>query len=127
MTDMRRINLTRKSKPLHVEAPGCIVNITPGLTDQQGRPVVHISVGADGDRYAGDVPWWINGEKGNAGHGLRVVRGEGSAPEAGEVRALKALLLRVLNCAEMSQDDMEPETAALIEEIEEAVGDEARA
>jgi hypothetical protein len=44
---IRRISVGRRSKMLHIEGPGCIINITPGLEDRAGRPVVHIEVIAD--------------------------------------------------------------------------------
>jgi len=73
-TDMKRINMNRKSRMLHIEGPGFIVNIDSTLTDSQGRTVCHIDVSADGSRYAGNPEWWINGEKGNAGLGLCIIR-----------------------------------------------------
>lgn len=71
---MRTVSLTRKSGMLHIEAPGCIVNITPGLTDTEGRAVVNVSVSADGNRYAGDPEWWVDGQRGNDGIGLRIIQ-----------------------------------------------------
>jgi hypothetical protein len=71
---MRTINLTRKSPMLHVEAPGCVVNIHPALTDTEGRSVVNVSVSADGNRYAGQAEWWIDGTRGDDGRGLRIIQ-----------------------------------------------------
>jgi hypothetical protein len=70
---MRTVSLTRRSKPLHIEAPGCIVNIVPGLTDAEGRRVVSVEIRADGKRYAGEIPWWIDGKSGEDYLRLRVV------------------------------------------------------
>lgn len=70
----RTISLTRKSSLLHIEAPGCIVNINPTLTDNEGRAVVNVSVTADGNRYAGDPEWWVDGQRGNDGVGLRIIQ-----------------------------------------------------
>jgi hypothetical protein len=67
-------NERSRDKLLHIEAPGCIINIHVGLTDNTGRSVTAISINADGDRYSGDPAWWIDGEKGNAGVGVRVVQ-----------------------------------------------------
>ena len=44
---------------LHVEAPGCIINIETTHTDDEGRPFVRVEVMADRDRYAGDPEWWL--------------------------------------------------------------------
>lgn len=70
----RNVSLTRKSGLLHIEAPGCIVNIDPQLTDSEGRHVVHVSVAADGNRYAGEPEWWVDGLRGNDGVGLRIIQ-----------------------------------------------------
>lgn len=40
---------------LHVEAPGCIVNIHIGLTTMDGQEVTAVSVKCD--RYAGEPKW----------------------------------------------------------------------
>lgn len=82
MTDMKTVRLTRRSKILHVEAPGCIINISPYLDDKEGRPVVHISIAADGDRYKGDPQWWVNGEAGAAGYALRIIQTNAPAAPA---------------------------------------------
>jgi hypothetical protein len=42
-----------KGKLLHVEAPGCTVNIRVGLHDADGRDVTSVEVLADGERFAG--------------------------------------------------------------------------
>lgn len=63
-----------KYKVLHVEAPGCVINIQVGLTDGGGRAVTNISVTAS--QYAGEAPWFIDGGGVlEAKHfGLRVIR-----------------------------------------------------
>lgn len=94
MSDMKTVRLARKSKMLHIEAPGCIVNITPGLTDVNGRMICRVDVNANGDRYAGDPQWWVEGEAGNRGLGLRVIQTD--TPAAPESTALADTLHRVL-------------------------------
>ena len=42
-------------KLLHVEAPGCIVNIRTGLTDSEGRSVTSVSILCD--QYPGEPAW----------------------------------------------------------------------
>lgn len=78
---MKTISLSSRSrdKNLHIEAPGCIINIQFGLTDTEGRDVTFISVSADGNRYSGDPCWWLEGVEGKDGMGIRVVR-EGTKP-----------------------------------------------
>lgn len=49
MTDRKRINVTSRSQPLHIEAPGCIVNITHGLRDSDGREVTSVEILCDAD------------------------------------------------------------------------------
>ena len=36
---------------LHIEAPGCIINITPRMTNTEGQPVTSIEVIPDRDRF----------------------------------------------------------------------------
>ena len=74
MATMKRISLTDKSPLLHVEAPGCVIHIQPGLRDAEGRAVVRIDVTTDGDRVAGEVPWWLDGEVGKRSVVLRAVQ-----------------------------------------------------
>ena len=62
-----------------IEVPGGIINITTGLIDSNGSAVTHISISADGNRYAGNPEWWVNGETGNDGIGLRLVRTTGNS------------------------------------------------
>lgn len=72
---MKRISHTTRSRDpiLHIEAPGAIVNITVGLTDIHGQSVTHVEIIADGDRFSRS-PWWVNGEVGNLGQGMRVIQ-----------------------------------------------------
>ncbi len=86
---MRSIRLTEKSKLLHIEAPGCIVNIDPGLCDSEGRKVCNVSVSADGDRYKGDAQWWVDGEAGNRGVGLRIVQTNTPKAPAGPLKPVE--------------------------------------
>lgn len=57
MRDMKTVTISKRSRfrTLHIEAPGCIVNIRFGLHDGEGREVTSISVNPD--RYAGDPTW----------------------------------------------------------------------
>lgn len=45
---------------LHIEAPGCIVNIMADLKDDEGRAVTTVEILANGERFPSD-PWWIVG------------------------------------------------------------------
>ena len=77
-----RINERSRYEMLHVEAPGCIINIRVDLTDEDGRAVTRVDVMADGDRYAGDPKWWLaTNDLASAtptGLGVRIIReGEG--------------------------------------------------
>jgi hypothetical protein len=73
---MRRITMSSRArdKHLHIEVPGGIINIRIGLADIAGRPVTSVSVLADGDRYAGDPEWWVDGEAGNNGADFGLVQ-----------------------------------------------------
>lgn len=42
---------TRGARRLHIEAPGCIVNIVKGLRDSEGREVTRVDIKCD--QYAG--------------------------------------------------------------------------
>lgn len=96
MSDMRTIRLTRKSPLLHIEAPGCIINIQTGLSDRDGNEAVNVSISADGKRYAGNPQWWIDGEAERAHLGVRVVKtdtptpGPDAEPLAGLLDALRS-------------------------------------
>lgn len=59
---------------LHIEAPGCIVNIHAGLADAAGREVTRVSVDANADKYAGDPQWWCPDLQDPKGLGIRVVQ-----------------------------------------------------
>jgi hypothetical protein len=59
----------RMSQPLHIEAPGCIVNIHAGLEDAEGNPVTSVQVLCDS--YLGNAWRLENGEK---FAGLRVTK-----------------------------------------------------
>jgi hypothetical protein len=63
-------------KHLHIELPGAIVNIQIGLRDAEGREVTRIDVQSDGNRYAGDPEWWVDGVAGDNGRGFRIIRME---------------------------------------------------
>ena len=107
----RNISLSRKSSLLHVEAPGCIVNIHPGLTDTDGRAVVRVSIEADGDRYSGDPQWWVEGVAGARGHGVRVIQTDTpSAPvaDAADVIAEACGIIRAMRDAAEAQDGGNP-------------------
>ena len=76
---MKTITLNERSRDrcLHVEAPGVIVNITINLTDSAGRRVTSIEIIADGDRYAGEPPWWLGGQPGYNAQHVRVIEAGG--------------------------------------------------
>jgi hypothetical protein len=67
----RKITVAKQDlgKLVHVEAPGCVINIRVGLADEKGREVTSVEVLADGERFAGES-WRIVGSKSTA----RVVR-----------------------------------------------------
>jgi hypothetical protein len=54
---MKTIRVTERSrdKHLHIEVPGCVVNIRTGLEDCGGRPVTVIAISCD--TYAGEPGW----------------------------------------------------------------------
>lgn len=61
MRDMKSVTISNRSryKILHIEAPGCIINVHVGLHDSDGRAVTSISVSPNGDRYSGEPEWWL--------------------------------------------------------------------
>lgn len=66
----------RQPRELKVEFPGGMVFITTGLSDSNGNEVVHVSVTADGDRFAGDPKWWAHcGKPTKTGIGVRIIKG----------------------------------------------------
>lgn len=54
---MRTIEWTGKrgARRLHIEAPGCIVNIVKGLRDSEGHEVTRVDIICD--HYAGEPDW----------------------------------------------------------------------
>jgi hypothetical protein len=76
---MKTVNLSRKSDPLHIEAPGCIVNIWPGLTDADGRAVCTIHIRTDQYAETGGR-WYIDGEADRIQAGIRVVQTDTPTP-----------------------------------------------
>lgn len=61
---------------LHVEAPGCIVNIHVGLATSEGSDVTAISIQCD--QYAGEAKWTLP-DYGDAKHlNVRAVKGDHS-------------------------------------------------
>lgn len=68
---MRRIS-TKRAK-LHVEAPACIVNITPNLITMDNKEVTSIEIICD--QYAGEQHWTLpDHPKAKTGMNVRVVR-----------------------------------------------------
>lgn len=72
-------NLTRKATIkwlnadlLHIETELGIVNIHLGLSNEKGK-VEAIEILADGDRYSGETPKWIEGEKSNNAKYVRII------------------------------------------------------
>lgn len=61
------------ARRLHVEAPGCIINVETGRTNAQGQSVTFVDVVADGNHFAGDSEWWVNGERGRNGGAFLIV------------------------------------------------------
>jgi hypothetical protein len=73
----RTITMGPRSKTLHIEAPGCIINICQ-VEDATGRPVTRVDVNANADRYAGEPEWWALvglDPKPCRGVGVRVIKG----------------------------------------------------
>lgn len=72
---MKRIDHYSKSlNPLHIEVPGAVINIWVGLEDTEGHEVTTIEIKADGDRFAGEDPWYL-ADLDNVVHlSVRVVR-----------------------------------------------------
>ncbi len=56
-----RVSKQDRGKLVHLEAPGCIVNVRVGLQDSEGREVTAIEIIPDGTRFAGET-WRIVGE-----------------------------------------------------------------
>lgn len=73
------IGYPRHRKAIKVTCPGGIIHVECGLTDSQSRPIVCVSVTADGDRYAGDPTWWVEwGKTDKTGGACRIIK----TPEA---------------------------------------------
>lgn len=58
-----RISERSKEKTLHIEAPGCIINVHIGLFTSDGQAVTAITIQCD--QYAGE-PIWTLPDYGNA-------------------------------------------------------------
>lgn len=65
----------RMEQPLHVEAPGCIVNIYAGQQDTDGTPVTTVQILCD---TTGTDKWLL--ENGERFVSLRVIREQPSGP-----------------------------------------------
>jgi hypothetical protein len=65
----------QRTKELKIEFPGGMVTVHTGLTNREGQAVVHVSVTPDGQRFAGEVPWFAfwNGT-GVDGGGCRIIQ-----------------------------------------------------
>lgn len=71
---MKRVHFnSRCQQPLHIEVPGCIINVRL-VTDAHGQTATAIEIMADGNRYSGDPEWWIDAQFGNANQSVRVVQ-----------------------------------------------------
>lgn len=82
---LKTVRVPRGYGGLHIEAPGCIINVqTSGLSGPNGEPMTHVSVNADGDRYAGDTPWWAipGAVVDSRGVGLRIIETDAGEPKA---------------------------------------------
>jgi hypothetical protein len=44
----------RSGDVMHIETDGCVVNITVGLHDEQGRAITRVDVTPDGENRGGD-------------------------------------------------------------------------
>lgn len=99
---MKTITLSGRSrdKLLHIEAPGCIVNIQAGLHDAAGREVTHVEISASGDRYAGDPQWWIEGESGYRGIGARIIQTNTPTQSNLDKSATRTALQHLIDAAE---------------------------
>lgn len=68
----------RRASTLHIEAPGCIVNITTTLTDTEGRKVTAIEIIAD--RYKGEE-WHMPDFNQTQAMSVRVREGKPEKPQ----------------------------------------------
>ena len=73
---------SRGSRTLHIEAPGCIVNITKNLHDSESRQVTRVDVKAD--QFSGDTQWVLPEFGNRAFVGIRVMENppQGPSPKA---------------------------------------------
>lgn len=73
--NMKRIS-TRKLPDgiLHIEAPGCVINIHPGLHNSDGQEVTAIAIQCD--QYAGEPKWTLPEFNGGKYLNVRVLRDE---------------------------------------------------
>ena len=73
MKSIRLTKRTGKDGKLHIEAPGCIINIRCNLHDKDGREVTSVEIICD--QYRGEPTWSINGEGEDYNtHNVRIVR-----------------------------------------------------
>lgn len=49
--------MEKNRETLHIEAPGCVINITPGLVGAGCRNVTSVEIVCD--RYAGEQHWYM--------------------------------------------------------------------
>jgi hypothetical protein len=87
---MCSVRLTRRPKLVHIEAPGCVVDSNPALTDSDSRMVCRVDVNADLDRYQGDPRWWIDGEARNNGISAGIVQTNTPALPTGPLKPVEA-------------------------------------
>lgn len=72
---LKTVTVPRGYDGLHVEVPGCIVNISTNSPGPKGEPMTSVSVEVQGDRYAGDPEWWaMPGGIEPKGCGVRVLQ-----------------------------------------------------
>ena len=73
MRDFKTVVLSKRSRHrmLHVEADGCIVNITRGLTDRSGRAVTSVEIMCD---RTTDETWSLVDFDNRTGMNVRAVR-----------------------------------------------------
>lgn len=78
-----RVRWDAVGRYLHIEAPGCIVNIYVGLRGNgNSADVTSISITADADRFSGEAPWWCTpGEFDQHGGAIRIVRRDSDKPK----------------------------------------------
>lgn len=70
---MRRIQITKRSdKKWHIEAPGCIVNITHSLIDTTGHEVTSVEILCDDADGMGNAAWRLRDFESRKGMNVRV-------------------------------------------------------